>query len=153
MTVVNQAIRGILWAYGTFTFQRLMNLVISMVLARLLIPDDFGLFAGATLIIGIVSAFGEMGIREALIYRAEEQGDLTDTGFFLGLSIGLIQWLVIFVLSPFGVHFIDDVRIVDVLRVLAFFPLIGALAVVPDALIQRRLISAADISAISSRLR
>jgi len=139
MTVVNQAIRGVLWAYGTFTFQRLMNLVISMVLARLLIPDDFGLFAGATLIIGIVSAFGEMGIREALIYRSDHSGGLTETAFVLGLCLGSIQWLVIFALAPFGVEFIDDERVVDVLRVLAFFPLIGALAVVPDALIQRRL--------------
>jgi O-antigen/teichoic acid export membrane protein len=132
-----KAVGGLLWAYGTFAWERFGNLIVTIVLARLLIPADFGLFAGAALIVGLIDTFGQMGIREALVYTPEATASTRNTAFFMDLCIGLLQWSVLFFSAPLGVFFIDDARIVPILQILSFAPLINCLSRTHEALLQR----------------
>lgn len=139
MSLGEKTVRGLFWGYGTFVIERTSTLAITVVLARLLVPAEIGLFAGAVLIISVIEAFGRMGIPEALIHAPQSSERTRNTGFFLDLVIGVLQWGVIFTCAPLGVHFIDDPEIVPILRVMAFAPLINALSRTQQALLQREL--------------
>src|SRR5262249_17060533 len=65
-----RAMLGFVWAYSGFIGQRLLSLLTTAVLARLLLPADFGLIAFALLVLGLIDALCDFGIKDALIYMS-----------------------------------------------------------------------------------
>ena len=134
-----KAMSGVAWAYGAFVSEKALTLITTIILARILTPDDFGLIAAALLIIGFIDAFRDFGIRDALIYTSDNVDLAADTTFWLSLAFGVCQLLVTLAIAPFAVHMIDDARIVTVLQVLSLIFIVNSLSLTHDALLRKRL--------------
>ena len=72
-----KAVRGVSWTLISYAFNRGITLATTLVLARLLVPADFGVVALASVVIGIVGLFKDLGLGGALIVRQDLDERLT----------------------------------------------------------------------------
>jgi lipopolysaccharide exporter len=137
--IAKSTIRGLIWAYTVFFGSRLVTMLSTAILARLLIPADFGLIGYALLLLNFIDATRDMGIKDALIYAPDRVEDTADTAFLMNLLIGLAQYAISFLLAPLALRFVDDPRIVMMLRAMALTFLFNAAANTHDGLLQKEL--------------
>jgi teichuronic acid exporter len=64
--------RGAFWAFLTNALVQTVNFVVSVTLARILVPEDYGKVSLALIFIGAFGIFRDVGLSQALIYRREE---------------------------------------------------------------------------------
>lgn len=102
-----------------------IGVISTIVLARLLVPADFGIVAMAMIVVGFVEVFAETGLNLVLI-RAKETGrDLYDTAWTLSILQGIVLALVIVAAAPVAPLYFDEPRVEEVLYVLALRPLLN----------------------------
>jgi glycosyltransferase involved in cell wall biosynthesis/O-antigen/teichoic acid export membrane protein len=109
--------------------------------ARLVQPEEYGLFNMAAVLINLLEGSYDLGIRRALIYFGGAVGaaSLRRTGFVLSIGAGLVLSVLLFALSPLAAAFYGEVRVRGLMQVLSIYFGIACLGVVPDALLQQRL--------------
>lgn len=140
MTLVQKAVKGIFWTYLIYIVQRLLNLVVTMVLARILVPEQFGLVAFALLILSFIDSIKGFGINDALVYTNTNIKESAESAFIINVSIGILQYAITFLLAPLAIHLIDDPRIVQVLRVIGLTFIFDGLGKTHNALLQKDLL-------------
>jgi len=123
-------------AQGT-TF--VLTTAMTIVLARLLTPADFGLVAMVTAITGLGQAFADLGLSEATIQRENITHEQVSALFWINVAIGLGLMLVTAGLAPLLVWFYSEPRLKALTLVLALTFLICGLRVQHNALIQRQM--------------
>lgn len=127
------------WAYGSFLIERIIGLAVVVILARVLAPETFSVVAAAILVATIIDALRDFGIREALIKEGGLGQKTLNTGFYISILAGLVQSILLFLLSPLGVYLVEDPEITGVLQLMALIFPITALGSVHDALLSREL--------------
>jgi PST family polysaccharide transporter len=111
------------------------------VLARLLGPREFGLFGMAMAAVSFFEVARDFGLRGALIYygRLDEAEAARETGFWLGLGVGLVLTASLLLLAGPASVFFGDPEVSSLLAALAVYFLIASVGIVPDALLRQRL--------------
>lgn len=117
--------RGSLWMIGMRWSMRAMGLVSMVVVARLLVPADFGIFAVASTFVGLLLVFADIGADLAIIRLKDPQREHYDTVWTFTVIVSAIIALLIAALAPFAVDIYDDARYQPVLLVLALSTLVG----------------------------
>src|SRR6266513_206650 len=83
--------RGMAWAYGSYVFGRLLVLVATAILARILTPSDFGLVALALTFMAFLDVVSELGLSEALVIADERDVPIkAETAFAAMLVMGVL---------------------------------------------------------------
>lgn len=98
---------------------RALGMVSTLVLARLLVPADFGLIAMATAFTGAVSYLSAMGVTDALIRRPDTGEEWFDTAFGFQAYRGLLNGVIILAGTGATVQWFDEPRLGPILYVLA----------------------------------
>jgi len=109
----------ILWRMAT----RVLGVLSTFVLARVLVPADFGLIAIATTFIGIFDAFSVFGLQDALIREGRPDRDLYDTAFTIGVIRGIANTGLVVAGASLAAEFFGDPRLAAVVLVLAILAL------------------------------
>jgi O-antigen/teichoic acid export membrane protein len=136
--LVKKTLRGILWNYASYYSGRLLVFLSTIILARLLTQEDFGIAGYAIVVISFLDVVNELGIGAALIYY-DERPEVADTAFWLGLGVSVMLFATTWFAAPLVGDFFRDARAIPITRVLAFtFPL-TALGSVQYALLQKSL--------------
>jgi O-antigen/teichoic acid export membrane protein len=117
--LARRTVRGMYWAYGSYVGLRLMTVLATAVLARLLIPRDFGLVAVATTIMTFLEVFQGIGLSQALVIAPEEDlADRADAAFTLSVTFGAVLMLAAAALGPATAHFFHQPQLVTIMPVL-----------------------------------
>ncbi len=106
---------------------RLIGLISVMVLARMLVPADFGIVAMAGVVVGLIDVLLDLGVNIALIHNHEADHEDYDTAWTLRLCQAALAGVVIFLGAPLAAAYYHNPLVTDVLRVMAFSVLIGGL--------------------------
>lgn len=101
MGYTRQTIKGISWAGSFRIVTRAVSFLRTAVLARLLVPADFGFFSVASLVLALSELLTETGINIILIQKKEEIDKYIDTAWVISILRGLVIGIVIFVSAPF----------------------------------------------------
>lgn len=131
-------LHGTFWTYGSYYSGKLMVFVSTIILARLLLKDDFGVAGYALVFISLLEVFNDLGIGAALIYYRDKM-EAPNTAFWLGLAISLVLFIITYLLAPFAGVFFQDMRAVPVTQVLALTLPISALGNIHSMLLQKDL--------------
>lgn len=91
---------GTVWTVATRWGVRLLGLLSTVVLARLLDPEDFGLVAMASVFTGIVMAFTELEMDIPLITERNLDDSYFDTAWTLSVIAGLLAGMAIMLVAP-----------------------------------------------------
>lgn len=119
--------------------QFLLQLVFTVVLARLLTPSDFGLVAMVTAVTGLGQAFADLGLSEATIQRPNISHDHVSALFWVNFAVGLGLSLLTAGLAPVLAWFYREPQLFAITLALSPTFLIGGLRVQPDALLKRQM--------------
>lgn len=130
---------GTAWMVGARWAARLLGLVSTVVLARLLAPEDFGILAMAMVLIGVITAMTDMEMDVALISIREVGPDHFNTVWTLTLFFGLAAGLAIAALAPLAATYYDEPRVKDILLWLCVVPMIYGAANPKTALFRKDL--------------
>lgn len=118
--------RGAVLVVGMRWTDRLIGIVSTLILARLLIPDDFGIVAMASLVVVLIDTLLDLGVNVALVQNREASRDDFDTAWTLRLLQSALAALLIACFgAPLAAEYFNDPRVTDVLRVMAVAVLLG----------------------------
>lgn len=118
---------------------RLAQTIATLVLARLLLPADFGLMAIALIIINALSLFRDMGFNQALIHRRHDLDVAADTAFFMTPVLGLLLAAITFIAAPVAASLFGNPDATSIIRVLAVCLIISSFGMVPATMLERDL--------------
>ena len=99
---------------------RLIGFISTLILARLLMPEDFGLIAMASIVIGLAEAMLDVGVNVFLIQARNPTSAHYNTGWTVRILQGFLLFLLLSSLSPFVAQYFGDERVQLVLIGLAF---------------------------------
>jgi len=102
-----------------------------IVLSRLLLPEDFGLVASVTPLIGFVSMFQDLGYGQAIIQRRDITQEQTSSVFWTTAALGLSCALIAILASPAVAWFFHDRRLLPITIAASVPLLLGSLMSVP----------------------
>ena len=116
-----------------------ISFVVSVILARLLDPSDYGVLTMLTVFIAVSQVFVQSGLNTALIQKKDvDETDLSSV-FYVSLLIAAALYTLLFFLAPAIGAFFGMDALSPVLRVLALVLLPGALVSVQNAVIARQM--------------
>lgn len=124
------ATKGIVWsAVDKFAVQS-GQFVIGIILARILIPEDFGLIGMLTIFIAISQTFIESGLNTGLIQRQEREEVDFSTLFVFNLAASVFFYLALFFSAPFISSFFGQPQLTDLARILGLILIFNAFSIV-----------------------
>lgn len=135
-TIKQDLIKGVFWSAIEKYSGLVVSLVISMVLARILSPAEYGVVAVATVIIAFLQIFGTIGIGPAIIQKDLSPSDI-DSIFTFSLSLGLILTILFFCASWSIASFYDNDLLIPVCQILCIQVFFISANVVPNALMAK----------------
>ena len=100
-------IRGAAWAVGMRWGVRLIGLASTVILARLLMPADFGIVAMGALTIGFLSTFLELGITMLVIREHQPSREHYDTAWTISLLQGFFLTGLLLAFAPLAGRYLD----------------------------------------------
>ena len=125
-SITARVIRGASWMMAWRLVSRSLGFVSVLVLAGLLIPDDFGIVAMASAVTGSIDSMSQLGVRDALVRLTDDRRDYYDTAFTFQVARGVLTGLLIAAASLFATELLGDARLHDVLLVLAALSLLSS---------------------------
>lgn len=134
-----RAIEGTLWAYIQNWAGRGLSLLVFFILARLLNPLDFGVFAVALVLLSLAEIFVEQGLAHAIVQRHEIDEDHLSSAFWITLVAGGTLALVAVISAGFVATAFDHPEIGPLIQALSPVFILMALSSVPSALLRREL--------------
>ncbi|EJD6539827.1 TPA: lipopolysaccharide biosynthesis protein [Providencia rettgeri] len=105
--------------------------------AKYLTPNDFGLVAISTVIINFVNIIREIGTSAAIIHKEKLNESLKNTLFWTNLVIGLLLFILVWLLSPFFALFFNNDNLKLLIPIIAISLPISNLSSVSQALLER----------------
>lgn len=112
--------KGAVWMVAFKLAERSIGLVSTLILARLLIPADFGLVAMAMAIMAVLEVAGNFGFDNAIIRNPDARREHYDTAWSLTVVHGLLSALLLAALAVPLAHFFNQPRLEAVTYTLAF---------------------------------
>ncbi|HEX5501559.1 MAG TPA: MOP flippase family protein [Thermomicrobiales bacterium] len=133
------ALGGFKWTTVSQVGQQGIGFATTFVLARLLVPADFGLINMAMIVIGFVNVFRDLGTSSAIIQRKELSPALLSSVFWANFAFGLVMMVGLAAASPAIAAFYHEPRITPIMRVLSLTFFLSCLSTLPLALLQHDL--------------
>lgn len=134
-----KVVRGSFWVFALRLTNRLLGLVSTMILARVLAPADFGLFGIALLTMAALETFSQVGMNAALVQKRQDITPYLDTAWTFQALRGGFLALVLFVSAPYVASFFDTPAATPVLQVIGVSTLIQGLTNIGVVYFQKEL--------------
>jgi O-antigen/teichoic acid export membrane protein len=131
-------LRGAGFAGAGYGSSQILTFATYLVLAKLLRPVEFGVFAAGSTVAGVGTIIGESGMLAALIHRREKMEEAFNSALVATAAGGLLLTLLGLATAPLVTIFFQNGTAGDVAAVMSATMLLRLMAVVPDAHLQRR---------------
>jgi lipopolysaccharide exporter len=137
--VEERAVRGVPWTFLSFGATKVVMLVATVVLARLLDPADFGVMALALLAFHFFGLLRDLGLGATVVLRQDFDQTAQGTVLTLMLLTALVMTILVAATAPLAALALDEPRLNSILPALAATSLLGAVAWFFDSVMQREL--------------
>lgn len=139
MTIKKQVLSGVKWVALANIFGQIMTLASTVILARLLNPDDFGVFAILMIFVGFLSMFVGMGTSAAIVHMDNPSEELLSSIFYFNVFMGSFFCALLIVLSdPISIFF-EKPEIKELLMWLSLTFVISSFTTVQEALFTKKM--------------
>ena len=135
----DKTVKGVGWSAIDNVSQHAVSFVVSIVLARLLSPDDYGLLGLITIVTAVCTTLVNGGFSTALIRKKDITDDDYNTAFIVNLGMSVLLYVIIYFCSPFISDFFRRDELISLTRVSSLGLIIGALSFVQSARLTKRI--------------
>lgn len=136
----SKVISSLFWSYGERFLAQIISLLVSIVLARLLSPEDYGVVAIVMVFITICDALVTGGFGNALVQKKDANDVDFDSICWVSVAVACVLYLLLFLASPFIANFYGNDILVPITRVMGVKFIVSAFNSVQQAYIQREMI-------------
>lgn len=137
MSLFKKSISGIKWSFTSQLVRQSVQFLTTIILARLLVPSDYGLLGMAMVVIGFLTIFSDLGTSAAVVYVKTPSAELLSSVFWVNVLFGLSAVFVVWFTAPWIATFYDEQRLVEVLRVLSLSFVVASLGAVHQAILTK----------------
>ncbi len=137
LSTKNKILSGLFWKLMERGGTQGIQFIVQIVLARLLLPKDYGIIALITIFIALANVFVQRGFNTALIQKKKADEIDYSSVFYLSLSIAIVLYIILFFTAPFVADFYEESQLTLVLRVLSFTLFFGAINSIQNAVVSR----------------
>lgn len=132
-----KVISGLFWRFLERTAAQGVSFIVSIVLARLLTPEDYGLIGLITVFISIANVFVSSGFGNALIQKENTTQKDYSSVFYFSILMGIIMYVLLFFAAPFIANFYNEESLIPVIRILALSLIIAGINSVQQAYVSK----------------
>lgn len=125
-----RAIKGVTWSAIERFLTQGVQFVVSIILARLLQPSDFGLIALVLVVLNILQTINEVGFSTALMHKLNRDELDYSTTFFMNVFLGIVLYGVLFILAPYFATFFEQPQLTHLARLVGLNLIISSFIVV-----------------------
>jgi PST family polysaccharide transporter len=137
--IKNKTINGLFWSANSKFSLQLFNLVITAILARVLLPEDFGIVGMSMIFISLISMINETGLSSSLIQKSNLTNSHLHTAFWTNILTGILLFVIAFFTAPFISEFFRNESVELVVKVTSVSFLISSVGLVNRSLMTRDL--------------
>lgn len=130
-------ISSLFWRFSERTAAQGVSFIVSVILARLLTPEDYGLIGLITVFISIATVFISSGFGNALIQKENATQTDFSSVFYFSIFMGVAIYVVLFFTAPFIAVFYNEPLLIPVIRVLSLSLIIAGINSVQQAYVSR----------------
>jgi teichuronic acid exporter len=150
MSLAQKTLSGFLWTLLSRFGTRLIILIVGIVLARILTPEDFGLIAMLGVFFAVSSSLVESGFTQALLREKTISEFDKSTAFYINISIAIVLYILLWISAPFISLFFKQPLLENLVKVMGVDLIFKSLSIVQRAILMQqlrfKLLSAIDIS-------
>lgn len=129
-----------IWRFAERCGAQLVTFIVSIVLARILSPSDYGTIALVTVFTTILQVFIDSGLSTALIQKKDADDLDFSSVFYFNFVICIILYLIMFVSAPFIADFYKDSSLVSIVRVISLTLIISGVKGVQQSYVSRHML-------------
>lgn len=139
MSLKQQALRGVFWTYLQQFGSQAIGFTISLVLARLLLPEEFGIIALLTVFVALSNTIINSGLNQALIQQKEVDALDYASVFYLNLILAGLMYGVLYLTAPLIADFYKEPELILLTRVLGLGLFLSSFGIIQSTRLTREL--------------
>jgi len=139
INITKIAVQGTIWNYVAYILGKLLSFVTTIILARLILPEEFGLVGYSTVFIQYLDVVNTLGMGTALISRRDRIVEAANAAFAISTILGFILFAFAWVSAPMVAVYFKEEGVINLVRIVAITLPLSALGAIPNALISRNL--------------
>lgn len=133
-------IKNFFWRFGERCGAQLVTFVVSIVLARLLAPEDYGTIALITVFTNIMQVFVDSGLGTALIQKKDADDLDFSSVFYFNFAVCLVLYSVMFFVVPLIAAFYNDASLTPLVRVISLTIIISGIKGIQQSYVSRNML-------------
>lgn len=131
---------NLIWRFAERCGAQLVTFIVSVVLARLLLPEDYGTIALVTVFTTIMQVFVDSGLSTALIQKKDADDLDFSSVFYFNFFVCVVLYLVMFFAAPLISSFYDIPELTPVVRVISLTIVISGVKGVQQSYVSRNML-------------
>ncbi|MFV8224398.1 lipopolysaccharide biosynthesis protein, partial [Christiangramia aquimixticola] len=116
MSLRKQATSGLVWTFAEQFGNQIIGFGVSLILARILLPAEFGLIGMISILVGFGRVLVDSGMTQSLIRNNDLEADDFSTVFYFNLAASFIIYFIVFFTAPFVADFYNQPILIKVIR-------------------------------------
>lgn len=147
-----KTLKGLFWSFLDIISNQGLQFIIQIVLARLLLPKDFGIIGIITIFIALSTTLIDSGFSQALIRNNNANEEDYSTVFIFNLIISIVLYVVLFFSANAISKYFDEPKLILILRVLSLVIIINSFSIIQIVMLTKDINfkTQANINVISS---
>lgn len=129
-----KTIGGLLWSFGDLMGNQGIQFIIQIILARMLLPEHFGLIGMIIVFIAVSNSIVDSGFTQALIREQNTTQTDYSTVFYFNLAVSILIYFFMYLIAPAVSAFFGEPELISLLRVLTLGIIINAFGIIPRAM-------------------
>lgn len=136
----NRTLVNFIWRFAERCGAQLVTFIVSIVLARILSPSDYGTIALVTVFTTILQVFIDSGLSTALIQKKDADDLDFSSVFYFNFIVCLILYIIMFVSAPCIADFYKDSNLITIIRVISLTLIISGVKGVQQSYVSRNML-------------
>ncbi len=133
-------ISGLIYRFGERILAQLVSTIVTIILARILMPEDYGVISIVLIVISICNVFVASGFGNALIQKKDSDEEDFSSVFWVNLGLSFLLCLIIWFVSPYIAEYYEMKELTSVLRVMSFRLQFAAVNSIQSAYVSKKLL-------------
>lgn len=134
-----KTIAGLFWAFAERVGAQLVNFVVSIVLARMLMPEQYGVIGIVLVFVNLCNVFVDSGFGRALVQKKDADDLDFSSAFYFGLGFSLVLYALLYALAPWIARLYEMPILSPVIRVMGLRLIVAAYNSVQKAKVSREM--------------
>ena len=139
MSLKQKTFSGVKWQVINKVLQKAISVGTFAILARILEPSVFGLFALAFVAIDGFHILKSFGLDSALVQRKDNIEEAADTAYVIVQAQGIILFAICFLIAPLAAHFFHNPQVESVIRALGVIFIFNSFSKIPTTLLVKNM--------------